>query len=97
MTNERRPIPPGPIPPPPPEYPPPAGTPEWARWHLRHTFNATDAAVIEYITTAHKYSERARVEYARACHDLKWAGWQASLAWNVIEAIIKPLEDDIPF
>lgn len=96
--NERRPIPPGPIPPPPPEYPPPAGTPEWARWHLRHTFSPTDAAVIEFITITSPYNTgKARVEYARACHEMKWAGWQAGLAWNVIEAILAPLDDDIPF
>lgn len=95
--SERRPIPPY-IPPPPPSVPPsPGGTPEWARWHLRHSFNPDDAGIIECITLMHKYTERARVEYSKACHERKWAGWQASLAWSVIEAILAPLDDDIPF
>lgn len=104
--QERRPIPPY-VPPPPPETPPPGGTADWARWHLRHTFGPEDAGIIECITLTHKYAYAARLEYVRACHERKWAGWQAQLAWDVIEAILAPLRnpatgedwanDDIPF
>lgn len=41
---------------------------------------------------------RARTLYATKCHERRWTGWQARLAWACIEAILKPAEDDdIPF
>lgn len=77
---------------------PRGGTGEWARWNLRHTFKEDDAAIIEWLCTWS--SRHARVaEYAIACHVRKWAGWQAVLAWSIVETICETidLDDDIPF
>jgi hypothetical protein len=78
---------------------PDPGTLPWTAWHLEHTFKPDDAAIIQYICTWPSRSARV-LEYAQACHMRGWAGWQATLAWNVIETITQPLqdkEDDIPF
>ena len=75
---------------------PPGGTEAWARWNLRHTFRPDDAAIIEYICTWPLRCQRV-TEYAMCCHARKWAGWQAVLAWSIVETLTLPLEDDIPF
>lgn len=78
---------------------PTGGTVEWARWHLRHSFKPDDAAIIEWLTTWTLRYKRV-AEYAIACHVRKWAGWQAALAWLVVETLTEPLDDvddDIPF
>jgi hypothetical protein len=77
---------------------PPGGTAEWARWHLRHSFKPDDAAIIEWLTTWAVRHARLS-EYAIACHVRKWAGWQATLAWGIVETLAEPLDmdDDIPF
>ena len=95
MSDTVRPVPP----PPPPAGPqPPAGTAEWGRWQLTHTFKSDDAAIIEWLCTWDSRHARQR-EYAMACHVRKWAGWQATLAWSVVEAItdVSFEDDDIPF
>lgn len=77
---------------------PPPGTDTWARWHLSFTFAADDAAIIEWLTTWPNRYQRV-TEYAVACHVRKWAGWQATLAWSIVETLAEPLgtDDDIPF
>lgn len=75
---------------------PQAGTLAWTAWHLEHSFKPDDAAIIEYICTMVGRSERL-VEYARTCHLRGWAGWQATLAWSILETVCEPLGDDIPF
>lgn len=77
---------------------PTQGTEAWARWHLRHSFKPDDAALIEWLCTWTNRYARV-VEYAGCCHLRKWAGWQATLAWNIVETICEPLQsdDDIPF
>lgn len=75
---------------------PEEGTEAWARWALKYQFKPDDALLIEFIVT---YPDRPRrvMEYAAACHLRGWAGWQAVLAWGVVEALAQPIEDDIPF
>lgn len=94
---ERRPIPAPPIPPAVPQ--PPGGTKEWAAYHLRYSLAPDDAAIVEWLATWPQRHQRL-VEYAAACHIRKWAGWQAALAWECVEAMTLPLDawdDDIPF
>lgn len=85
-------------PPPPTTPPPPGGTVEWARWHIKHSVTPETAAVIEWLATMTWRTERL-CEYVKACHALGWAGWLATLAWNMIEALAAPIDkdEDIPF
>lgn len=81
----------------------PPGTPEWAQWQIRNVF--TDDADRKAITDTvalglvpYPSLGRARTRYAMVCHDRQWAGWQARLAWAVMEALLQdPMDDDIPF
>ncbi len=68
---------------------------EWARWHLRYSFTPDDAAIIKWLTMWEWWSERV-TQYAIACHERKWVGWQATLAWSIVETLAEPI-DDIPF
>lgn len=78
----------------------PPGTPEWAQWQLRNVFDPGDArAVTDLLAaglTSNPYTWHARTEYAKLCHDRRWQGWQARLAWACIEALLIK-DDDIPF
>lgn len=78
------------------------GTPEWAQWQLRYVFEPVDAKAITdcvaHGLVPYASAWRARTMYAGKCHERRWEGWQARLAWACIEAILKPIEDDdIPF
>lgn len=91
---------PAPEAPPPPC--PPADTEEWAAWQLRHTFTPDDARAITDLVgvcmVPYPSLWRGRVPYARVCHERRWQGWYARLAWECMEALLKDdMDDDIPF
>jgi len=86
-----------------PPPPPPPGTEAWAQWQINNAFtDDTDRKAITDVVAAglvpYPCLDRARMHYARACHERQWQGWQARLAWACIEALLKnPLDDSIPF
>ena len=87
----------------PPPPPPTPGTVEWAQWQLQHGFtdDADRRAITDVVAAGMvPYADtwRARQHYARACTERHWLGWQARLAWAIVEALLKErLDDDIPF
>jgi len=93
------------LPPPPPPLDPAQvpGTEVWARRQLQTIMAADDAKAVTDIVAwylAQPYVPglgEARVYYARVCHERRWAGHTARLAWACVEALLKPVEDDIPF
>lgn len=81
------------------------GSEEWAHWQLANAFtdDADRRAITDVVASGmlpHPSAWRARVHYARACGERCWPGWQAKLAWAIVEALLAdPLanDDDIPF
>lgn len=82
--------------------PPAPGTFEWARQQITQAFpdEADSRAITDLVTsmwTGYCPSIHARVRYALVCHERRWSGAQARLAWAIIDALTKSLDDDIPF
>lgn len=76
------------------------GTEAWARDQLQGMPSGDAKAITDLIGTAmvpYPSLWRARVHYARVCHERRWPGRFARLAWAIMEALLKQYEDDIPF
>ncbi len=78
------------------------GTEEWARDRLLYFFSPDDAKAITDVVAIglmpYPSLWRARTHYARLCHERRWPGPVARMAWAVLEALLKDdMENDIPF
>lgn len=85
-----------PLPPPQPTI----NTPAWAR-HQLQAFTVDDQRAITDLVAQGVVSRmlfQLRVPYAKECMERQWPGWQARLAWTIIELLVRGTEnDDIPF
>lgn len=78
------------------------GTPEWARWAIAHNVPDSERETVETLVMHATFPwaslHRARKFYGVQCHERRWEGWLAHVVWAILEATVKPLEDDdIPF
>lgn len=90
--------------------PPPAptlNTPAWARQQLQAFTPDAQRAITDLVAlsiTGTLISE-LRIPYAKLCMDQRWQGWQARLAWTIVELLARDArglgpgtgDDDIPF